>query len=339
MDTAEAKKPTVRHRAQFATMHGPISTWLRQTPEGDGRFGDSWFREHATGAADEWLVVCDEPPPGLSTRIPPARRVLFIGEPRAIKTYQPDYLNQFGFVVGPIPLPGFAGIHLRRHGSLPWHYGKARPLAWADLLRDKPKDRCVSVFCSDKTLTRQQEQRIRFVENLKRTFGSLVDHFGHGFNRLEEKADGLDPYRYTVVLENNLEDGFWTEKLGDAYLGHCFPIYSGGTIPPDDFDPRARLEIDVSRLDESLARISALLRSNRFEGAEDLIREQRRRVMVEHNLFAVADRLIARAGAAPGLLSRSVPVHQGHDCRPALSTASAGGGRRLGREIVRRLFR
>ncbi len=157
--------------------------------------------------------------------------------------------------------------------------------------------------------------------------------------RLEEKADGLDPYRYTIVLENNLEDGFWTEKLGDAYLGHCFPIYSGGTIPPEDFDPRARLEIDVARPDESLARISALLRSNRFEGAEDLIREQRRRVMVEHNLFAVADRLIAKAGAAPGLLSRPVTVHQCQDCQPGRSAAGTQGGRSLGREIVRRLFR
>lgn len=279
-------------RAHFATEHGPIATWFRQTPGHDGIFGRTAFAAEASGDRDEWLVVCDEPPAGLRSRIPFERRILFLSEPPSIKVYPGPYLNQFGLVVGPMALPEYEGCHIRQHGSLPWHYGRSRPFSWRELAADKEKSRAVSVFCSGKTLNMQQALRIQFVRELQAHFGALVEHFGHGFRPIEEKADGLSAFRYTVVLENNLNDGFWTEKLGDAYLADCFPIYAGGRVPARDFDPRARLDIDLFRVDESLRAIEDLLETADYDDLHGRIREQRRRVMLEHNLFAVADRLI-----------------------------------------------
>ncbi len=283
-------------------MHGPIETWFRQTPAHDGRFGATHFHAEPAGHPEEWLVVCDDPPARLRTRIPRARRILFLGEPAAIKTYALPYLNQFGTVVGPTAFPGFSGRRIVQHGSLPWHYGRNRCLSWDRVMMDKEKSAAISVFCSDKTFTAQQVNRIMFVGELKRHFGALVTHFGNGFHTLPEKADGLDPYRYTVALENSMEDTYWTEKLGDAYLGHCFPIYAGGKVSLGDFDPAARLDIDVRAPDDAFRRIEALLESQAFERSQSLIRAQRMRVMTEHNLFAVADRIIGKARGGRGRL-------------------------------------
>ena len=281
-------------------MHGPVERWFRQTPAHDGRFGATQFSGDPCGHAEEWLIVCDDPPRGFRTRVPRKRRVLFLGEPPAIKSYATAYLNQYGTVIGPAVIRGYDGRHIVQHSALPWHYGRARPISWDGLAMDKEKRAEISVFCSSKAVTRQQVRRIAFVAELKRHFGAIVDHFGKGEHELPEKADGLDPYRYTVVLENNLEDDFWTEKLADAYLGHCFPIYSGGRISPRDFDPAARLDIDICDPANAFRSIEALLESRAFERCEPLIREQRKRVMSEHNFFAVADRLIRLTNVSPG---------------------------------------
>ena len=253
--------------------------------------------------------MCDEVPEGLTTRIAPERRILFVGEPPEIKVYPASYLNQFGIVVSPMPLPGYQGRHVHQHSALPWHYGKNRPLTWAQYAAEKPKTQIISVFCSSKTFTRQQEIRLRFVDRLKLELGALVKHFGQGFNPIDEKADGLDPFRYTIALENNRIDGFWTEKLADAYLGHCLPIYSGGRIPASDFSTSARLDIDISHMDEAIGRIVETIGDDRFEKMEPQLKEQRRLVMERHNFFAVADRIISeRRGDGETLLDSPVPI-------------------------------
>lgn len=308
LNMADRSASTPLHQAHFCTIHGPVEPWFRQTPNADGVFGRTRFCADRADDRNMWLVVCDEVPEELTTNIAPERRILFVGEPPDIKVYPPRYLNQFGRVVSPMPLPGYRGIHIRHHGALPWHYGRNRPFSWADYAADKPKSQVLSVFCSSKIFTRQQEVRIRFVDRLKSEFGALVQHFGSGINPIDEKSDGLDPFRYTVVLENNRVDGFWTEKLADAYLGHCFPIYSGGRIPNPDFDANARVDIDTGDMDEAIHRIVGAIREGRFEHAEPLLREQRRLVMERHNFFAVADRIISAADDDGKLLHRPVAL-------------------------------
>jgi hypothetical protein len=304
----------VRHVAHFCTLHGPVQDWFRQTPGNDGIFGQTRFVPDSIGDRAEWLVVCDEPPPGLKTAVPRERRVLFLGEPAVYKHYKPAYRKQFGIIVGPTRFADFAGVHVAQHPALPWHYGQRRRLTWAEMLRPKVKRADISVFCSNKTFTRMQEERIRFVEALKSHFGTRVQHFGHGCNPVDEKADGLDPYRYTIVLENNAEAHFWTEKLADAYLGHAFPFYAGGAISADDLDPAARIDFQPTDPAAAFRLIETALATRTFERNEALLHTQRRAIMLRHNFFAVADRVIrAHSGAAAGLFWRRQRVAQSWD--------------------------
>lgn len=50
---------------------------------------------------------------------------------------------------------------------------------------------------------------------------------GRGYTPFEDKAEGLAPYRYSVVIENVQEPNYFSEKLIDAILCETVPIYWG----------------------------------------------------------------------------------------------------------------
>ena len=50
---------------------------------------------------------------------------------------------------------------------------------------------------------------------------------GGGYQPFEHKHEGLAPYRFSVVIENSNEPNYFTEKLIDAVLCGCVPIYLG----------------------------------------------------------------------------------------------------------------
>ncbi len=63
-----------------------------------------------------------------------------------------------------------------------------------------------------------------------------VDIMGRGYNPFDNKADGLLPFRYSVVIENTQAHGYITEKLVDAALCRTVPIYWGAPDVGDHFD-------------------------------------------------------------------------------------------------------
>jgi len=60
-----------------------------------------------------------------------------------------------------------------------------------------------------------------------RANGLEVSLLGRGYAPFKDKADGLAPYRYSVVIENSQERNYFTEKIVDAVLCETVPIYWG----------------------------------------------------------------------------------------------------------------
>ena len=54
-----------------------------------------------------------------------------------------------------------------------------------------------------------------------------VDLIGRGYRPFDIKSDGLAPYRFSVIIENSIEPGHFTEKLIDSILCETVPIYLG----------------------------------------------------------------------------------------------------------------
>jgi hypothetical protein len=321
-------------RIHFSTVHGGWP-WLRQTPGNDGRWEDFRFQLEDPDHETEWLVVFDDSSPSLKTTTPYERRILFVTEPPEMKSYQPDYVNQFRFVVCPYVIPGFRGRHLQRQSALTWHYGVDKSgsgaqhsaLDWSALAADKPKSKLASVICSNKTRLPQHRQRLSFVERLKQRLGHRVDVFGHGLRDIDDKQEAIAGYKFHIVLENNKVDHFWTEKLADAYLGDAFPIFSGCSNLRDYFDTNSFRTIDIGNPDRAVDDVENIINSSFWEDRRDLIREARRQVMHDYNLFAVAADVVRSCDEISGRAARTTPT--------ALRTSNPNRLKKLRRQIYK----
>lgn len=79
-------------------------------------------------------------------------------------------------------------------------------------------------------------------------------------------------------------------------LGTPIPLFSGCANANSYFDRRGFSEIDIGDPDGAVDRIEQILASNLWQDNREFIRENRGRLMTEHNLFAVIAAIIGRGG-------------------------------------------
>lgn len=95
---------------------------------------------------------------------------------------------------------------------------------WRDL--DLTKTRHMSLIASEKRS--QPGHRMRHdIADWARAAGLEMDVMGRGYTPFDAKAEGLAPYRFSVVIENVRERNYFTEKLLDAILCDTVPVYWG----------------------------------------------------------------------------------------------------------------
>ncbi len=91
---------------------------------------------------------------------------------------------------------------------------------------DTSKTAMLSLIASAKRDQTGHKLRHEMVDWL-RAEGIDADIMGRGYRPFEAKAEGLAPYRYSLVIENVREPSYFTEKLVDALLCRTVPIYWG----------------------------------------------------------------------------------------------------------------
>jgi len=189
--------------------------------------------------ADAWFVSEDVDPSDSECEVPP-EQVHFL---TAETSWRPDklltpgaelFLRQFAAVHSCHPVR--LGSHAFSPPFLPWminaNHGSIfsaheRDISFFRNLSEVTKERPLSVFCSTQGLYPEHRLRLAFVEHLKKELGEDLEWFGNGVNSVDEKWEGLAPFERTLVLENRSNQGIYTEKVLDAYLGLAVPIYWG----------------------------------------------------------------------------------------------------------------
>jgi hypothetical protein len=152
-------------------------------------------------------------------------------------------------------------------------------------LKFVPKTKSLSVFCSNQTWTDDHKLRLKFVKALKAHFGDQIDWFGNGIQPLDQKWDGIAPYKYHIALENQSRNNVITEKLYDSFLGLAYPIYYGAPNANEYFDSNSFSTIDIVDFKGSIKKIERILECNFYEQRLDAIIESKNLVLTKYNLF------------------------------------------------------
>ena len=250
----------------------------------------------------DWLVVYDDLPPVKGERrsqryeqlsCPKENTILVTTEPESIKSYFSKYTNQFGHVL--TSQPAWALPHPRRiyqQPGLRWFYGTSTELTqtYYDLstkLEDILKTDKVGTVCSLKQQTHTlHDQRYRFTQELKALLPAL-EVFGRGVCEIDDKAESITPFKYHLAIENHISKHHWTEKLADPFLGEALPFYIGCPNASEYFPPESYIRLDINNVERSAHIILESIKNDEYTKRKPMILEAKRRVLEEHNLFAV----------------------------------------------------
>lgn len=98
------------------------------------------------------------------------------------------------------------------------------------------------------------------------------------------KLPGLLPYSYSLVMENSIQRNYWTEKLADAYLAWCVPVYWGCPNISDFFPPESYVTIN---LDISADELSEIISMPVNEKTKSSLAAAREAILNEYNIWEV----------------------------------------------------
>ena len=111
------------------------------------------------------------------------------------------------------------------------------------------KEKNISICSSDKELCRLHSVRKSIARTCKRD--SLADVYGtiDGGDYVECESY-LEKYRFSIVVENDISDYFFTEKITNCFASQTIPIYIGARKISDFFNPDGIIYVDCDAMDE-----------------------------------------------------------------------------------------
>lgn len=134
----------------------------------------------------------------------------------------------------------FSNAQFFPYGARPW-YGAA------DDKRYEKKDKNISIICSNKFMTDMHKIRIAVAREC-RTKG-LADVYGSINGSYYEDYDAVfSNYRFSIVIENEISDYYFTEKITSCFLAQTIPIYLGARKIGDFFNANGIIQIQKGDL-------------------------------------------------------------------------------------------
>ncbi|MFA6554501.1 MAG: glycosyltransferase family 10 [Candidatus Paceibacterota bacterium] len=270
-------------------------SFLRQTPESKGIWGNYQFYTDDNTEEFDWWVIIDGIPREQTIKCYPENTILITGEPPSIKKYNKDFTKQFNTII--TTQEGLDNKNIFKFQLLPWYIGahfdlknnKLGPFtkSYDELKRltDISKTKLISVISSSKTTTRGHRKRLKFIKILKDHFKEKLDVLGSGINMISDKWDGIAPYRYHVVIENNVYKNYWTEKLADSLLAESYPFYFGCPNIDDYFSPNTIVKIDINKPFEAILAIENAIQNDYYRKFHKEISEAKKQILDRYQIF------------------------------------------------------
>lgn len=271
----------------------PYPDWplLRQTPNSLGIWGNFQFHINDTSIkeCDYWVVF-----EGLLTEETvrcDKKNIIFIAaECTTTGLYSENFIAQFGKLITCQDRIKHNEKKLT-HTANPWFVGKSYDELIANIYVAKTKN--ISLICSDKQFTDGHKKRYDFCMKLKDYFGNDIDLFGRNIRDFDDKWDVLADYKYSIAIENHVENNWFTEKLYDCFLAHTVPFYYGCPNIDNYFAKNSCIGIDLENFEHSKEVIEKTMNdAHKYELMLPQIIENKIKYLNNYNLFPLVTNFI-----------------------------------------------
>jgi hypothetical protein len=105
---------------------------------------------------------------------------------------------------------------------------------YIDNIKIYNKSKICSMIASGKSSTKLHRVRFDILNKLSQT--NLVDTYGRETNPIDKKEDGLCDYMFSIAIENDSYETYFTEKLLDCFATGTVPLYIGAPDIGEHFD-------------------------------------------------------------------------------------------------------
>lgn len=245
--------------------------------------------------ADLLVVLDDITSDRRELKVRVRRKILILLESSALYVPNREYLRQFDRIYTYRRDIDMSTVRYIRN-CMPWHLGVKRSkvaaeeidgwhMDWKALkdLTDEKRKR-ISIFRTTKSFTAMHALRKKLEEALvKSDISELVDMYGGNGNMVDDKLEGLQGYQYSIAVENDVEDGYVSEKLFDAILAGCCVFYHGTATLEPEIEAMVR-RIDVSRPYDSIQIMRDALKENAYDQCKRFVGPAKSRILTDYNL-------------------------------------------------------
>lgn len=263
---------------------------IGQTPNNQGVWGNYKFEINNDCAECDYWVIYESTPQVEKVKVPKGNVIFVTSEEVEQRGYSSNYLKQFDKIIS--SRDDLQGKHvIKDHYINAWFVRKT----YDQLLALHPeKSKWLSVIASDLTVLPGHKKRFAFVNKLIGHFKDKIDVYGRGFNPLDDKWDGLAPYRFSLAIENARIEDYFTEKITDCYLAESCPIYMGCPNIEDYFDAQSMLSLDIDNFKKSIQTIESTLENEAYEPRVSAVKSAKLKVLNELQFFPYISRILTK---------------------------------------------
>ena len=127
--------------------------------------------------------------------------------------------------------------------AAPWYGRGENEIIDSDLCNKKTKN--ISFLSSNKVMCDMHKLRLTLANKCKNE--KLADTFGtFDGGKPASLADVLTKYRYTIIIENEIDDYYFTERLTNCFLSMTIPIYCGAPKIGKFFNEEGIIKLNIN---------------------------------------------------------------------------------------------
>lgn len=109
-------------------------------------------------------------------------------------------------------------------------------------------------FCAMVVSNPRAKERIAFFKRLSKikqvdSGGGVLNNVG---GRVKNKLEFINNYKFVFAFENEIYDGYTTEKILEPIFKHCIPIYWGNKLVHKDFNTKRFINYHDFKTEEDL---------------------------------------------------------------------------------------